>query len=194
MTRRIGAFTASAAAVLAAAAPAFAQDSGGLGPSGYIGFDGSTGPGPSFTLTPTSLNPGALTASSTPPFSTGFGPGSAGYARNRVPGRLTRGPLPDPTAAPPPLDPAAPVQTTSLASGPALVDVRVPANAEVWFDGVRMNLNGPRPLRSPALDSGVRYSYDVHSRWMQDGQLVEQTRRIQVRAGDHAVVDFTRPQ
>jgi uncharacterized protein (TIGR03000 family) len=75
----------------------------------------------------------------------------------------------------------------------ATVEVKVPANAELWFEGVKQNKTGAvREFKSPPLDPKYKYSYDVKVRWTNDaGSQQEQTRTVNVRAGERTVVDFT---
>jgi uncharacterized protein (TIGR03000 family) len=76
---------------------------------------------------------------------------------------------------------------------PAAVEVKVPqADAELWFQGVKTNRTGKvREFASPALDRGTTYSYQVRARWMDNGEPVERTRSVTVRAGERVRVDFT---
>jgi uncharacterized protein (TIGR03000 family) len=77
----------------------------------------------------------------------------------------------------------------------AVIDLRVPADAQVWFDGDATNQRGPnRVFTSPPLDPGKAYHYDVKARWTENGRPVERTRRVDVRAGQHTTVDFARDQ
>ena len=83
----------------------------------------------------------------------------------------------------PPLDDAAHLQLT------------VPENAEVWFDGVRTTQTGAvREFVSPTLAPGSLYSYKITIRSTDaQGKAVEDTRDIRFRANDWFSVDFTRP-
>lgn len=75
-----------------------------------------------------------------------------------------------------------------------LIDLRVPAEAEVWFEGVRTGQTGPsRQFQSPPLEPGHSYTYKVRARWLEDGQEVDQTRKVKVQAGQQVWVDFTQP-
>jgi uncharacterized protein (TIGR03000 family) len=80
----------------------------------------------------------------------------------------------------------------SPVSEPATINVAVPADAEIRFEGVRTALNGPqRRFVSPPLEPGRDYSYDVQASWRQDGRDVTHTRRVTIHAGD--VVHLTFP-
>jgi uncharacterized protein (TIGR03000 family) len=73
------------------------------------------------------------------------------------------------------------------------VDVHVPQDAQVWFDGNSTTQGGEwRRYVSPPLGTDKSYQYDVRARWTQNGQVVDQTRRIEVRAGQRGLVDFMR--
>jgi uncharacterized protein (TIGR03000 family) len=71
------------------------------------------------------------------------------------------------------------------------VDVRVPGNAEIWFNGAKTSQQGlVRQFESPGLEPGYDYTYEVRARWMENGREVERTRQFVVRAGDRLGVDF----
>jgi uncharacterized protein (TIGR03000 family) len=84
----------------------------------------------------------------------------------------------------------------SLSDRASQVSVHVPANAEVWFDGNPTQQRGERRTYvSPPLDSDKALHYDVRARWVDDnGRMVEQTRRVAVRAGQLSMVDFLLPE
>ena len=76
----------------------------------------------------------------------------------------------------------------------AMIDVQVPANAKVWFDGTPTQQTGAtRAFVSPPLDANSTYSYTVRAQWDDNGKMKEETRRVEVRAGQTSTVDFTRP-
>ena len=82
------------------------------------------------------------------------------------------------------------------AYGQSAIEVRVPAaDAEVFFEGINTRQNGTvRRFQSPAIEGGKTYFYKVQARWKQDGQVVEQTRTVGVRANEAFVVDFTQKE
>jgi uncharacterized protein (TIGR03000 family) len=88
-------------------------------------------------------------------------------------------------------------ETPAVATEPnnaARVAVRVPPDAEVWFDDDKTQQKGTmREFISPALEPGHNYSYDIKARWNQNGKMVEQTRHVPVHAGDRVMVDFFAP-
>lgn len=77
---------------------------------------------------------------------------------------------------------------------PALIDVYLPADATLSFQGVRMSETGSaREFQSPPLEPGRSYTYDVRATWKgEDGREVVRSRRLTVRAGDHLEVDLNR--
>jgi uncharacterized protein (TIGR03000 family) len=73
----------------------------------------------------------------------------------------------------------------------AHVTVRVPANAEVWFNGRRMNASGAvREFETPALTGGGRFTYEARARWTENGREMSQTQEIIVSRGAHVNVSF----
>jgi uncharacterized protein (TIGR03000 family) len=74
--------------------------------------------------------------------------------------------------------------------------VRVPdPNAEIWFQDHQTRQRGTvRNFESADLQSGKNYTFHIKARWMQNGQPVEQTRDVQVQAGQRVNVDFTGAQ
>jgi len=74
----------------------------------------------------------------------------------------------------------------------ATINIKVPADAEIWFNDAKTTLRGPvRQFVSPPLTPDRNYSYDVKARWMEQGKPVTQNRRVAVRAGGVANVEFT---
>jgi uncharacterized protein (TIGR03000 family) len=89
----------------------------------------------------------------------------------------TRGALPAP----------APLPSDSVAR----VDVHVPGDANLWFEGVRMTQGGTtRRFVSPPLVSGQDYTYEVRASWTENGQEVARDRTVRVRAGERVDVDL----
>lgn len=76
----------------------------------------------------------------------------------------------------------------------ALIEVRVPAAAEVAFDGEKTAQTGTlRQFVSPPLTAGQPYSYRVTATWQDGGKEVVRTRTVQFRAGERRTLDLTRP-
>jgi uncharacterized protein (TIGR03000 family) len=77
----------------------------------------------------------------------------------------------------------------------ALINVRVPPNAEVFFDDARTSQIGSfRSFISPPLDSDRNFVYHIKARWTEDGHQVEKVRNIEVHPGDRLLVNFIRPR
>ena len=76
------------------------------------------------------------------------------------------------------------------------LEVRVPsATAQVFFNGRPTQQTGERrQFASPPLTPGRTYNYTIEARWMEKGQIVDQTRTVAVTASQAAVVDFTEPE
>jgi uncharacterized protein (TIGR03000 family) len=74
----------------------------------------------------------------------------------------------------------------------ATVEVRLPADAELWFEGVQMAPTGERRVfTTPALRRDLAYTYDIFAQWRQEGRDVTRSERLTVRAGESVVVDLT---
>jgi uncharacterized protein (TIGR03000 family) len=66
-----------------------------------------------------------------------------------------------------------------------VIAVRVPAGAELWFDGNKTSQTGEvRRFLTPPLEHGYEYSYEVHARWNETGHAVIRVRKVTVHAGD----------
>jgi uncharacterized protein (TIGR03000 family) len=77
----------------------------------------------------------------------------------------------------------------------ASVEVRLPAGAELWFDGVAAPQTAERrAFTTPPLQPGLTYRYEVQVRWREGGRDVVRGEHVTVRAGEAVVVDFTRPR
>ncbi len=76
----------------------------------------------------------------------------------------------------------------------AHVSLKVPADAEVWFDQTRTHSTGAvRQFQSPALDPLRVYTYEVRARWNDKGHEISQTQQVEVTAGEHLNVTFPVP-
>jgi uncharacterized protein (TIGR03000 family) len=76
----------------------------------------------------------------------------------------------------------------------AMVHVRVPQNAELWFgDDKTSQTGGDRAFVTPELKQDKDYFYTLKARWMgDDGKPIERTKRVKVHAGGQTMVDFNR--
>jgi uncharacterized protein (TIGR03000 family) len=82
--------------------------------------------------------------------------------------------------------------TTTTSSDSVLINVKVPLEAEIWFDNHKTAQTGTdRRFITPSLDPGRTFTYDVHARWTEGNRPVDQTRKVTVHAGDQLTVDFT---
>jgi len=73
----------------------------------------------------------------------------------------------------------------------AMVEVHVPASAEVWFAGEPTQQRGEvRLFTSPPLEPRKAFYYEVKARWMENGRPVERDRKVYVQANERVVVDF----
>jgi uncharacterized protein (TIGR03000 family) len=73
----------------------------------------------------------------------------------------------------------------------AQIWLRVPADAEVWFDGKKTRQSGTlRHYFSPPLTPGKTYSYDVRVRWTKDGRSAEEKRHLRVQANQQVRVEL----
>ena len=105
--------------------------------------------------------------------------------------------VPSIAAAPPD---AAPTDTAETpppppTDGRARVQVLVPADAEVWFNGNPTTRRGEqREFESPVLTPGHDYQYEIRAKWTDGGRVVDQTRAIVVRANALVGVDFSRAE
>jgi uncharacterized protein (TIGR03000 family) len=87
------------------------------------------------------------------------------------------------------------VGTETLPATAAVLTVRVPESAAVWFDEVKTSQTGAaRRFVTPELPAGSAYSYAVHARWTENGLPVHRTRVVDVRPGDRLTVDFLAPE
>ncbi len=95
---------------------------------------------------------------------------------------------------PPPIPDSTPAASTAEDNA-AHLQVRVPAGADLWFEGVQMPQTGAvREFVSPTLTPGKGYSYEVRARWTEDGRTVDRVRKVSVRANQWIEVDLTKPE
>jgi uncharacterized protein (TIGR03000 family) len=75
----------------------------------------------------------------------------------------------------------------------AAIEVKVPADAKVWFDNRETAQKGTdRYFATPALARGKSYVYEVRATWTDGaGNPVSQTRQVTVEPGKWSVVNFT---
>jgi uncharacterized protein (TIGR03000 family) len=84
---------------------------------------------------------------------------------------------------------ASPADASSVAK-PVFFTLRVPADAQIWFEGGKTAQGGTvRHFVSPALNPGREYVYHLHARWGKGNETVDITRAIPVRSGDRFDLD-----
>ncbi len=82
----------------------------------------------------------------------------------------------------------------AMQPSPVLVELRVPANAEILFDGTKTVQKGTlRRYISPPIEPGRHYAYVVKAMWMEDGREKTETRTLTVHAGERRTADLTKP-
>ncbi len=111
-------------------------------------------------------------------------------------GLLNSAVLSGPPAGPQLPDYAAPQQQTPPPPDHAAhLQLLVPENAEVLFNGTRTTQTGTtREFVSPTLPAGKQFDYTIAVRSIDaNGKVIVDERVIHVRANDWFQVDFTRP-
>jgi uncharacterized protein (TIGR03000 family) len=87
--------------------------------------------------------------------------------------------------------PSAPSAASDAAGTSVRINVRVPADAEVWVEGAKTSQTGPRrTFVSPPLDPDETYTYSVRARWRGAEGEVDRTRKAQVSGGDEVTLNF----
>jgi uncharacterized protein (TIGR03000 family) len=72
--------------------------------------------------------------------------------------------------------------------------VRLPADADLWFNGTKMTATGPvRVFSHPLVTPGRQYSYTIRARWIDNGTTTDQTRTVFFTPGDNLDVSFPAP-
>jgi len=67
-------------------------------------------------------------------------------------------------------------------------------NAQIWFQDHQTQQRGTvREFESSGLQPGQTYTFQIRTRFMQNGQPVDQVRKVQAQAGQHLTVDFNNP-
>jgi uncharacterized protein (TIGR03000 family) len=73
----------------------------------------------------------------------------------------------------------------------ALITVRVPAGAEVWFDGEKSDQKGTeRSFRTKPLQADTINTVEVKASWKENDKPVERTRKVRVMAGDEVSISL----
>jgi uncharacterized protein (TIGR03000 family) len=80
----------------------------------------------------------------------------------------------------------------SEGGSPARVRVKLPADADLFVDGVRVPLTSAvRSFQTPKLESGRSYFYTLKADVVRDGRRVSASKRVTVEAGKEATVEFS---
>ena len=96
--------------------------------------------------------------------------------------------------APAPGNLPAPEGNTSYRTGQAFVTVNVPADAKVFVNGMATtSTDTTRQYVSRGLVSGYNYTYEVRVEVTRDGRVVEETKTLNLRAGDNSELAFNMP-
>jgi len=83
---------------------------------------------------------------------------------------------------------------SGIAQDTAQVNVSVPANAEIWFDGQKTTQTGAlRQFSTPQLTSGKELTYEIKASWKENGRTISRTRTVAVKGNQIVEVDFTKP-
>jgi uncharacterized protein (TIGR03000 family) len=85
------------------------------------------------------------------------------------------------------------VDFTDMSQGgsPARVRVKLPADADLYVDGVRVpQTSEVRSFQTPKLETGRSYYYTLRADVVRDGRTVSASKRVTVEAGREATVEF----
>jgi uncharacterized protein (TIGR03000 family) len=74
----------------------------------------------------------------------------------------------------------------------ASIAIRVPTgDTRLWIEDQETTGRGlVREFRSPALEKGHNYIYEIRAEWKEGDQVKKQTRKFPVHSGDHIMVVF----
>ncbi|MBA4189204.1 MAG: hypothetical protein C0467_14495 [Planctomycetaceae bacterium] len=85
-----------------------------------------------------------------------------------------------------------PVMAPPTTSGTCTMTINLPADAKLLFNGTVANgTGGVRTFKTPALQSGVDYAYELTAEVMRGGKAERVTERVIVRAGETKSVTLT---
>ena len=90
--------------------------------------------------------------------------------------------------------PSSPSGVTTSADSPTRITVRLPGDADLWFNGTKMTATGPvRVFSHPPVTPGRQYSYTIRAHWIDNGTTTDQTRTVFFTPGDNLDVSFPTP-
>jgi uncharacterized protein (TIGR03000 family) len=96
-----------------------------------------------------------------------------------------------PAAPAAPATPPAPATEQTSISSEATLTVNVPQEARVFVNGVRTkSVGGERTFVSRGLQAGFNYTYEVRAEVERNGELVEETKVVNLQAGRNAQIAF----
>lgn len=190
--RPLGAGGAALAALLALlGSPALGQNRPGTNPGGY--YIGNAG----------GINRGGSTGVYVGGYPSGYQrtDGSGYYVGGNVAGSSTPSDLSSrpenfvpPYYGPYPQGPVNGVPARRMPNTSAVFHLRVPADAEVRFDGQKTQRTGTtREFITPPLRPWTPYSYRIWVHWMDKGKPVDQFKQVTFYAGDDVKLDFRQP-
>jgi len=78
-------------------------------------------------------------------------------------------------------------------TAPGSLTVVLPEGALLTVNDVAVNANGRQTFPTPPLEKGKAYSYTVKAEMLREGEVVADTRKVEVAAGKTTTVDFTTP-
>jgi uncharacterized protein (TIGR03000 family) len=79
----------------------------------------------------------------------------------------------------------------STVNQPALINITVPTNAQISFEGKETVQKGAfRQFITPALTSGQDFNYTIEVSWSENGTEVSRSRNVTVHAGDIINLSF----
>lgn len=77
-------------------------------------------------------------------------------------------------------------------SNRARLIVKLPSDAIFYMDGRRMKSRGSRrTFRTPELDHGQLYYYELKVEWKTNGKLLTRSKRVEIQAGEELTVSFS---
>jgi uncharacterized protein (TIGR03000 family) len=74
-------------------------------------------------------------------------------------------------------------QMPQLPARNVVLFVSLPRGASLWIEGRKVPTGQLRTFESPPLEAGTSYRYSIRVDWLEEGQLVSQTREVPVEAG-----------
>jgi uncharacterized protein (TIGR03000 family) len=87
---------------------------------------------------------------------------------------------------------AKPAYAAAQPAKTATVVVDLPADAKMYvFDKALPGSSARRAFKTPALEAGYQYYYEIRVEVVRDGKTYSETKRLGVRVGETAQVEFT---